>query len=850
MNLLRSRAALVAALVSAALAAACDGSGNPFVVKPDPTGPGTGTPAAADSTRPGVTILLPDTVTDNVAVGDSVFVRARVTDNVAVEEVTIEGYAIRGSPTLGTATRVDRFGTKTVALRAEGRMVRDTTIDRFLIATGDTVPEGGVFVVVTARDTADLVSSDTVRVSLGGPRISVATSATEYFAGTPLTVTVSASDPRDLLSSVTVNLTGGMTVSHVIQFPAARASLDTTLVFPIPVAARGQVRVSATTTSGANLVGVAAPVTVALKEPELDRTPPKTTLQLGLVERVEQQDSFTVQVTGVDENGVDSVGVTVLAIRRDLPAPDTLRVFVGRGRATSAGFRFAFADLGLDPYQTFEVDFEITGWTRDVQGNCGAATRENAPQELQCTVTPAGFRLSTGAGRLVKVFVARGTTIDRPGANGTDIVADLLADSSFVYLSNYSQNRVEVLPLGGLRYGAPVAVGSHPWGLALGRFRDSLYVANSGGTNISVIPLGTPVLREAQTRRIFTLNERLFGVVYDIETGEAALVTMHDYSDRPQFLAQASNGLLVYSTVPTASARDGTVRIYDQVKLRSEIFTGYVDRHTAGRALAVNADSAFYIPPGNVRVCPRRRIGDTTDPDCITGFPEPVSDSLRKLRLLPPNAAGGRYDTRLDLGANVNDVGFADTTFVAASTDRRFVAVGEGVRQNARIPLFEAVADSMIMRGDVRDLISNAAERVIGLGINRDGSLGVARGGQAYFFNNLLRLQGVAPAGSPTGGVAMHPEGGNYPLGRPRLSFVSGVENGSPYIAVLNAFNFCQLTRIYLRDPVTGALAVAPRAPGDPANVNLRLYALTSTGVLSLTVTDADLASRPPQCEL
>lgn len=839
MKLLRNRAALVAALMGAALFAACDGSGNPFTPRPDPVDPTD--PVLADSTDPTVAIVLPDTGTDNVAVGDSVFVRARVTDNVGVETVTIEGFAVRGSPTLGTAARVDRFGTKTVDLRAGGRLVRDTTIDRFLIANGDTVPEGNVFVVVTARDTADGVTADTMQVNLGGPRVSVQTTSPDYFAGAQMPVRITASDARDLLNAVTLTLTGAVQRSQTIQFSSARAAFDTTIIVPIPLAARGEVRVSASTVSGSNLVGVATPVTVTVREPDQDRDAPSATLQFSLAERVEQQDSFSVQVTGVDANGVDSVGVTVLAIRRDVSPPDTLRVFVGRGAGTTATFRFAYADLALDPYATFDVDLEITGWARDAQGNCGAVTRENAAQELGCTVAAAGYRLSTGSGRLIKVFVARGVTIDRPGPDGTDVVADLVADSSRVYLSNYTRNRVEVLPLGGLAYGTPVAVGSQPWGLALGRFRDSLYVANSGGTNISVIPLTGPVLREAEDRRIFTRNERLFGVIYDVESGEATTVSLHDYSDRPQFLAQASNGLLLYSTRPTPAAEDGTVRIYDPTKLRSEIFTGYVDRHTASRALVVNADSAFYLPPGDVLVCPRRRIGDTTDPSCIFGLPRDVSAALTAMRAEPPNAAGGRFDTRLDMGADVREVGFADTTFVAASTDRRYVAVGEGVRENARIPMFEAVGDSLVMRGDVRDLISNAAERVIGLGINRDGSLGVARGQQAYFFNSTLRLQGVMESGSPTGGVAMHPENGNYPTGPLRLSFVSGTEGGRPYIDVLNTFNFFRVKRIYLRDPVVGALAVAPRAPGDPASVNLRLYALTTTGVLSLPVTIADL---------
>jgi len=220
-----------------------------------------------------------------------------------------------------------------------------------------------------------------------------------------------------------------------------------------------------------------------------------------------------------------------------------------------------------------------------------------------------------------------------------------------------------------------------------------------------------------------------------------------------------------------------------------------------------------------------------------------VSDSLRVLRNLPPNASGGKYDTRVDIGANITEVGFSDTTFVAASGDRNYIAVGEGARVNARIPMFFAPAggDSLVLVGDVKDLISNAAERVIGLGINYDGSLGVARGSQAYYFGPSLRLQGVVAAGSPTGGVAMHPANAGYPGGNFRLSFVSGIDDRAPYVDVIDNFNFFRVKRVYTRDPVVGALAVAPRAPGDAASVALRIYALTTRGVLALTITNADL---------
>ena len=90
---------------------------------------------------------------------------------------------------------------------------------------------------------------------------------------------------------------------------------------------------------------------------------------------------------------------------------------------------------------------------------------------------------------------------------------------------------------------------------------------------------------------------------------------------------------------------------------------------------------------------------------------------------------------------------------------------------------------------------------------------------------------------TPTGGVAMHPANTAYPSGPRRLAFVSGIDGESPYIDVIDTFNFFRLHRIYTRDRVVGALVVAPRAPSDPADVNLRLYALTSSGVLGLGAT-------------
>src|SRR5690606_17436421 len=103
------------------------------------------------------------------------------------------------------------------------------------------------------------------------------------------------------------------------------------------------------------------------------------------------------------------------------------------------------------------------------------------------------------------------------------------------------------------------------------------------------------------------------------------------------------------------------------------------------------------------------------------------------------------------------------------------------------------------------DLIGNAAERVVGLSLNGDGTLGIARGAESYFFDRSLRLQGVVESGRPSGGVALHPLNRGYPSTQAlRVGFVSGVDAaGQPYVDVVDSYSFRQLRRIPIRDAVT-----------------------------------------------
>jgi hypothetical protein len=438
----------------------------------------------------------------------------------------------------------------------------------------------------------------------------------------------------------------------------------------------------------------------------------------------------------------------------------------------------------------------------------------------------------------VSLALIRGTAYLPAGT--TNRFADLVVDDRRVYLTNIANNRVDVFDRTRRSF-TSFPVGSEPWGLAIGLSGDTLFVANSGGTNISVVDLNLAQPREIEARRVFTQNLQLYGISYD-SAGAPGGLTIADYSDRPQFVGQIASGQLLYSTKPTGTAPDGTVRIYDtsndptpQFGRGSEIFT----RHAVtvlGQGIVVNARSAT-IRAQVLEVCPRRLRSDMNDPACVQGRSVfEVADKLRNLR------AQGLTDTRFDESSSLASVGLSDTTFIAVSGDRSTIAFGEGARRPGRVLRFETAADTFRSSSvETSDLVGNAAERVIGLALNRDGSFGAARGQDAYFFGDNLRLQGRGLTGEPSGGLALHPLHANYPNtpSGERLAFISGVDdNGSPFIDVLDTFSFVRLQRIFVRQRIIGSLRAVPTLG---SRAGLTLFGIVTGGLLELELSLADL---------
>jgi hypothetical protein len=173
----------------------------------------------------------------------------------------------------------------------------------------------------------------------------------------------------------------------------------------------------------------------------------------------------------------------------------------------------------------------------------------------------------------------------------------------------------------------------------------------------------------------------------------------------------------------------------------------------------------------------------------------------------------------------VENVGLSDTTFIAASGTGNRIAMGGGAAEGiGRIILWDAANLIPSAAIEVVDLVNNASERVLGVAMNQDGRLGVARGlFGAYFFDPDLRLLGTVSIAAGGGGVALHPlhtvaNDGTQPVGS-RLAFVPV---GSRTIEIHDTFNFTRIGRVHVKDLIVGPVrAVLPLNGENPPACNV-----------------------------
>lgn len=664
--------------------------------------------------------------------------------------------------------------------------------------------------------------------------------------GRPVRIIVQASDTLGV-AEIEISYRGVATgvLRRTYSPPRLDVVLDT--VLQLPASGVGSLELQATSRNGLGATGRSDEVT--LNVVGRDELPPFVSLEVETPPRMELDDSIDVRITARDNpggSGLVRVGLTVLVTSPG--GSDTTVVQrsqqLGEPASGTVTVRFQLPPPGATAQNVPRtLELEYFAIAIDEAGNCGAAVRETE-QALPCAPLYEGQPepLIAGAPGLPGTTIAvSGTSVDLPsGAIVPDAAVDVQRQR--LYLPSLDRSRIEVLDLATRSFRQPVLVGSEPWGVALNRTSDTLLVANSGGTNISYIPLSTGTLTEDVGKRIRTPNSVIFLVSRTGEGDEERLnATFVDFSDRPQHLAQDAFGRIIYSTKPTPAAPDGTIRLatrepgWQQAEVRL-IFDELATEEDSALITIAHVDSLrVFVSPGS-----RDRIEIY---DHVPGFP----NSIVRSGILPIYDA---IQEMIDLGSDIiwangrfaqEFVGLRDTTFVVASGDRRRIAIGEGARLPGRIVMWNAPTASISNEITIADLVGNASENITGVGLNQDGTLNVLRGSNgAYFFKEDLRLQGTTttPLTAAGSGAQLHPQHPSYAgfpnSGASTLAFVAAGDA----IRIVDTVHFNPRGEIPVRDRITGPIRVSPPLAGEtgacpgPDCVVAKLYGVTNAGTV------------------
>lgn len=853
-------------------------------------------PGASAFGAPAIDFVAPSPG-EGVPLNDSLLVEVEITDPdlrqaSGLTRVLIEGVRFEGDPDLGTFEEFQRFEPKEVVF--EEPQTGATLVRRFLVPELEG-PAGIVFIRVTAEDGSGNTVVDSVDVELGAPRTRILSpeDGEEVARGSQITVRAQATDPNQVVS-IEITAGGSLTlpgfpVSQAFDPPRDSVLLEQTVTLPFEVGTV-EFRASAVNTDG--IEGRFGPVTIDVTSQEIvDDVAPEMRVRIvhgGAPQdprRVELTDTVQFLVEGRDNSGgvgVTQVGVTLQATSRErggttvVPIP-TRTLSPPRTGTFTETFKVGVDELEalgvLDILESPDtVDVAVNAFMVDDRGNCAAAVSPDDFQRLTCGSLPTGETVAEGiAGQPDFVVGVTGQTVLLPeGGRIADAVVDTVRGN--LVLSNTDLGQLEVFDLGGRTFITPIFVGSEPWGLTFHRTGpDTLFVANSGGTNISHVDVNQG--REVLGRRILTPNTVLWQVnESEDEDGGTTFSPpeFFDFTDRPQFVAQDRNNHLVYSTRPTEAANSGTIRLgLRDLGPDTEVilYTGHSaflqadNTHSFGNVDDVNSigdadaasgggsnatlDDAIEVVDHPVGDESTILVTPTTDPG--TGESLSAAETIAEMFALPGAFNEGTSNGAWDLAG----VGLSDTTFVAASGDGSMVAIGEGATSPfGRVIVYRAptapaapedhvgVVSSVI---DVVDLFNNAAERVLGVALNEDATFGVARGIAAvsFFTPDDLRLQGTVAVDEGGAGVALHPLHSGDPVTTDPNVSLAFVPTGNRTIEVFDTRFFSRIGRVFVRQTVVGQIRATLPFAGD--NAGLTCPTLTVAGRSVVRVfSDAD----------
>jgi hypothetical protein len=828
-----------------------DGSG--LTTRPGPTLQFT----VIDGKKPTLTFIQPLT-TSKLNIGDSLLVTARIQDNIALSTVSFRGITARGDAALGTADTVQRYSPITAP--QAGVFVaglRDTTISRYLkvVQPVDSTADS-VTVLAYTRDASG--NADTSRVTIQlvtGPRVTflAPVKGDSATAAAGLTVTLNATHPNGVaklgfrmqgasswvvpLDTTVVWNYGAppkdVTVSATIQIPANAPAGSIITITPISQDASGQ-------------AGSSTPFLIAVRN---GAAPPPRVYQT-IPPRLELTDSVSVTAVG---NGITYVGFELR---------DASNVIVKRDSMAQVSPYPSTAVVGLPlnlPASAQGKTLAVITFAYDQGGRVGYSLPANG------TVSQPSLALA----KVDSSLIVYGRTYPVPTAR-SGVIADIVVDQSRgnVFASNITANRIEVWQQSARSFDATgIFVGSQPWGMTLSRTavaKDTMYVANSGGTNLSRVYIGaaTPSgMKEDLNNRILTRISLLYKVSEQIDqqTGKIRLTLTGPilFSDRPQYVQQSQAGRLYLSTRPTSAASAGTVRYLDpaaQAPDQRFILAFATAGGDANSYLIANIDDAAVTPaPANTTASDVLTLcdhptGTTANPTCASSAGG-IAAAVSALQAAVPTS-----DIDAQVNLNEASLGLTDTTYAASSADGNWIAFGEGhktpyarvflLKDDGSVPDRYSYASPSL---NVADLVNNASDQLFGLALDKYGKSLAVHGNDSYFASVTepftQRLQGTSSTFDVGAGITFHPDAdGTNTAAAARLAFVAS-NNGQ--VDLVDVAYFTSRGTLTTKLNLTGPLRASLPFPGDDPSIVLKLFGVSSKGLVVIDVTAADIKPGP-----
>jgi hypothetical protein len=836
-------------------------SGTAPITPPNPNAPDTNKPFVRIDT-PAVTGLL-------VNVGDSILTVTRIIDDRQLLSLVVTGFKFTGSATLGTLTQTIRYSPVTAPV-AGGAPFRagltDTVIRRYLqpALPLDTLIDSLVIMAIVT-DASGNVDTARKRVNIvTGPKVTIEApiAGDSVSQGVAMLVRVHVTHP-DGVASDTIRVQGeptwpapGLDTTIVTTFAGTQRDVVISKAIPIPLNApvRGRVTISSSAVDVNRNPGSTTPVVVFVRL--AGTTIPRVTQIIP--PRLELTDSITILANG---DGIASVGFVLF---------------------DSTGTELKRATFALTPPFTSNVS-EIVPVNLDnsLQGQrvqfSSFATDQAGITGYSIKSSLIGAQSDPNLAFRDSSLIVFGHTfpLQRPGTIG-DVEID--PTRGHVFLSNLDNNRLEVWSApAGTWYAPGIPVGSAPWGLqrtqrtalaAVPSALDSLIVANSGGTNISKVFIGTPdpaAMAEDLASRVRTRTAPIFEVkeVLDAATSKISISISPPllFSNRPQYIGQTSDATTFFSTKPTSAAPKGMIHWFRPNFAFPDLHSiiNFKTAPTAANFLVLDADSILIRPATATSGAPDTVVAFDHTPD--TNLPSDSARAPQRIGVQPDLAVGigaavarlkalNNSDIVLIPRVDITSIGYTDTSFVATSGDRKWIAFGSANTVGAGI-IFMASAGPPQFFSSVfsqTDLTNNAAEHVHGLALDSTGITVAAHGVESSFASVdepfHLRLQGKFNTFSSGAGIAFHPaaHGAATVLPSERLAFVAS-DNAS--ISILDVAHYLAAGTLPVKTKLFGPLKATRPFPTDPPDVVLKLFGIAGTGLVVIDVRAVNLTPVP-----